>query len=139
MEYVAQGLKFQKPAGKDEQHAQKLLKEIEESAPDPGLWYKTRKDIITDFFQTFLKQTHDPSKYQKTVDLFLNHLSQHHPQLSIMPDLTPKIVVSFLHALGQSDPQAANAHLQLLSGCFDYAIKTEVLNDNPTQHIRPLE
>jgi len=144
VEFYGNGLRFEKYAGKDEEKARELLKEIETSLPNGAMSNVIPDQDIDHFFDEFLreaKNTYALSTYQYLqsvlgqFSLFLKHTSKlDQKKLSVV---TPQVMEQFLGYLSEKNKSATDANFQffLMSCVLDYALKKGYLNDNPSLHI----
>ena len=150
VEYYAQGLLFRKKGGKTLPEAQGVLRQIEESLPDPHRWYQVREDEIDSIFQKFFeviqKDYSDVTlqRFKNVIEDFQKFLSLIFPDYHLISHITPHVVSRYSQYLietlksvrERSMARRVNFSLLLLSEIFIQAIAWGALNDNPVLHVK---
>ena len=145
IEYYAQGLKFQKKGGRDYNHAQKILAQIEASLPkDITKLYAPPEHSAFELIDAFLKfaQKEFPPKsfarYQSAVRHFQDFIRHKYGEGVKVQDVTHSTIEFYRLDLitSRQKPKLINFTLFLMRDMFDYAIKERFLNDNPVLHIK---
>ena len=146
IEFYARGLLYQQKAGRDLEQAKKFLEEVESKIHQGEMGTIVRDIEIAIFLKTFLefaKVHHTPKtfkRYSNVIDHFNAFLENNLPAKKKLSEVTPFIIEQYLSylKLQKVKPKLINFSLFLIRNIFDYAIKLEYLNDNPTLHARYL-
>ena len=151
VEYYAQGLLFRKKGGKTLEGAERLLKQVEDSLPDPHRWYKTREDKLDDIFINFLKLIESQGspathvRFEHLTKDFRRFLALNFPDYQLISHITPRVLSRYVRHLSEEFKtknerqkiRHINFRLVLLSEIFYQAINWGALNDNPVLHMKP--
>ncbi len=147
VEFIGNGLLFQKLAGPDKSLADKMLKDIEESLRKEDVnIFQVKEMSYAEFSQkltTYLTETF-PLKTQKRLKSTWSHfdsfLKRNYPQLTKLREITPSVVeeyrVSLIKELSSENERIINFTLFLLRVVFEFAVKCRGLNNNPTLHVK---
>lgn len=147
VEFVGNGLLFQKLAGTDKSAAEKMLKDIEESLKKEETdIFKPKEMDYEDFCGKFIQYSSKeyPPKTHERLASALQHfnrfLKRDYPNLVKLKDITPSVIEHYKVRLSKEFPlkkeNLINFTLFLLRVVFEYTIKVRGLNDNPTLHLK---
>lgn len=150
IEFEARGLKYQQKAGPDKAAAEKMLADVEGKIRQGEMGAMVRDADVRVFCEDFLEvaRREYPAVTARRLERLIAHFRQwlmdKKPSVEKLSQVTPKVVEEYKFFLleklkGERESKKAavvNLTLILLSVFFEYAIRTNFLNDNPTLHIR---
>ena len=144
--FYGNGLLFEKYAGKDKSHAQKILKEIKDSLPQGAMSNvvpDVEIDIFLDQYLTAAKKNHTAvtcQRFKGVAEDFKQFMTQKFSPGTKLSKVTTNVIEQYRDGLRQEgrEAQEINFRLFLLGNILEHAIKKMYLNDNPMLHVRPL-
>lgn len=150
IEFEARGLKYQQKAGPDKTAAEKMLADVEGKIRQGEMGTMVRDADVRVFCEDFLEfagreyPAATVRRLERLIAHFRQWLADKNPAIEKLSQVTPKVVEEYKFFLlerlkGERESKKAavvNLTLILLSVFFEYAIRTNFLNDNPTLHIR---
>ena len=145
VQYKAQGLIFRKPAGRTEQAARRLLKEIEEQAGPEEYCVFSPSIGLTDFIERYEDDARAHftersfKRLRAIIQKFYLFIQASFPEVQRIGDLRPVMPAAFLHegARQRQDILSLNVlRFYVLSDMLDYAVRSRVLNENFMVHLR---
>lgn len=147
VEFIGNGLLFQKLAGQDKSKAEKMLKDIEESL------VKEETDIFVvkemdykEFCQKLTKHIEEifslrtQARLLSTWNHFHSFLKRNYPNLTKLKEISPAVIeqykVELIKELLSKKERLISFTIFLLRMMFEFAVKSRGLNDNPTLHVQ---
>ena len=139
VEFLGNGLRFQKKAGPSLEAAEAKLREIEQTLAATALpedLSAVRVGTFAERFWAYMQQVHtvhSQQRYKEAGEPFFQFLGFQ----SYMKDITPRVIEEYQSLLRRrQDAAAVNFALLLIRDILEYARSLRFLNDNPTQHVR---
>lgn len=142
VEFFGNGLRFEKFAGNDLETANKIRKQIEESLQNQHELYRDRFLELDVFFTEYLEfaKKEYPWKTVKRLNTLSGHfqefIAQQRPDVVFIQQVTPRVIDEYARVC---NPKRVNFTIFLLAFIFEYGIKKNYINDNPTVHFRWLK
>ena len=147
VEFIGNGLLFQKLAGQDKLKAEQMLKDIEESL------VKEETDIFIvkemgyrEFCQKLMKHIEENFALKTQTRLlsawnhFYSFLERNYPNLTKLKEITPAVIEQYkaelMKELSSKKERLISFTVFLLRVMFEFAVKSRGLNDNPTLHVQ---
>jgi hypothetical protein len=148
IEFLANGLRYQKYAGTSIKEAHAIQKQIEESIADQNELTKERYISFQSFFDDYLRKINrsysarSVKRFHQTCNHFLNYILGQ-DDIHYIQDIVPRVMEGYKQVLISSydvrscthDRRIINLNLFILDRVFFDAVKEGLINESPLLHI----